>query len=105
MRMDTGALSFPVPWAEREELSALDAPVSYRKAAADAGFEFQEEQDRRAVALDFFERVRSQAASAAPSALGLHLLMGPTVGQKMANMIEAIKAGIIAPVQMVFRKA
>jgi SAM-dependent methyltransferase len=105
MRTDTGVLSFPVPWAEREELSALEAPGIYRKAAADAGFALQDELDRRAVALDFFERVRSQAANAAPSPLGLHLLMGPTVGQKTANMIAAIKTGTIAPVQMIFRKA
>jgi hypothetical protein len=57
------------------------------------------------MALDFFDRIRAQAAGAKPSPLGLHLLMGPTVGQKMANMIDAIKAGTIAPVQMIFRRA
>lgn len=105
MRTGPGVLSFPVPWAEREELSALEPPETYRKAAADAGFKLAEEKDRRAVALDFFDRVRSQAASAEPNPLGLHLLMGPTVGQKTSNMISAIKAGTIAPVQMIFRKA
>jgi SAM-dependent methyltransferase len=105
MRTGPGELSFPVPWAEREELSALETPDAYRKAAASAGFELREEKDRRSVALDFFDRVRSQASSASPSPLGLHLLMGPTVGQKTDNMISAIQAGTIAPVQMIFRKA
>lgn len=105
MRTGKGALSFPVPWAESEELSTLEPPEVYREAAANAGFELQDEQDRRAVALEFFERVRSQAASSAPHPLGLHLLMGPTVGQKTANMIAAIKDGTIAPIQMIFRKA
>ena len=105
MRSGEGKLSFPVPWAEREELSALATPDSYRDAAAGAGFRLDRETDRRGMALDFFDRIRSQAAAATPSPLGLHLLMGPTVGQKMTNMIEAIKAGTIAPVQMIFRKA
>lgn len=99
-----GALTYPVPWAEREELSALDSPDVYRKAAADAGFTLRDENDRRGIALEFFDRVRREAASASPSPLGLHLLMGPTVGQKTANMVSAIKAGTIAPVQMIFRK-
>jgi len=105
MRSGEGKLSFPVPWAEREELSALATPDSYRDAAAGAGFRLDRETDRRGMALDFFDRIRSQAAAPIPSPLGLHLLMGPTVGQKMTNMIEAIKAGTIAPVQMIFRKA
>lgn len=104
MRVSGGALSFPVPWAEREEFSALAEPEAYRKAATAAGFELVAEKDRSAVALDFFDRVRAQAESAAPSPLGLHLLMGPTVGVKTGNMIAALKAGTIAPIQMIFRK-
>ncbi|MCX7305892.1 MAG: methyltransferase domain-containing protein [Hyphomicrobiales bacterium] len=105
MRTGDGILSFPVPWAEREELSALAAPEAYRDAAAQAGFRLEGETDRRSLALDFFDRIRAQAGGAKPSPLGLHLLMGPTVGQKTANMVDAIKAGTIAPVQMIFRKA
>jgi SAM-dependent methyltransferase len=105
MRVGEGALSFPVPWAEVEELSALAEPDAYRRAAAEAGFDLRDEKDRRPMALEFFERIRAQAAGSAPAPLGLHLLMGPTIGQKMANMIAAIKAGTIAPIQMIFRKA
>ncbi|MBL8584583.1 MAG: class I SAM-dependent methyltransferase [Rhizobiaceae bacterium] len=105
MRTGEAELAFPVPWAERPEFSALARPDVYRQAAADSGFALIHQEDRRAVALDFFDRVRAQAVSAAPSPLGLHLLMGPTVGQKTANMIAAIKAGAIAPIQMNFRKA
>lgn len=104
MRTGEDRLGFPVPWAEREELSALEAPAVYRAAAKEAGFDLLDEQDRSSVALDFFARVRGQAASATPAPLGLHLLMGPTVGQKTANMIDAIRAGTIAPIQMIFRK-
>lgn len=103
MRVGSGALGFPVPWAETEELSALAPPEAYRDAAAAAGFESIAENDRRDVALAFFERIQAQAAGGAPAPLGLHLLMGPTVKEKVENMIAAIRAGDIAPVQMIFR--
>jgi SAM-dependent methyltransferase len=105
MRTGEGELAYPVPWAEHARLSALETPDRYRKAAADAGFTLEDEKDRRGVALEFFERVRSQAAGSTPGPLGLHLLMGPTVGQKVANMINAIQTGTISPLQMVFRKS
>jgi SAM-dependent methyltransferase len=103
MRTGEGALEFPVPWAERAELSALETPAHYRACASGAGFTQEAEENRGAIALDFFAHVQVQASSAAPSPLGLHLLMGPTVRQKSANMIAAIRSGTIAPVQMIFR--
>lgn len=103
MRVGEGTLAFPVPWAERPELSALETPAAYRSAAAKAGLVLESESDRRGRALDFFARIQA-AASGKPQALGLHLLMGPTIKQKMANMIDAIRAGTIAPVQMIFLK-
>lgn len=105
MRVGEGSVEFPVPWAEHEEFSALEPPETYRAAGEAAGLKLEAEENRRAIALDFFARLQVQAASATPSPIGLHLLMGPTVKQKMANMIEAIRAGAIAPVQMIFRKS
>jgi len=105
MRVGEGELSFPVPWAETPDLSALDRPEAYRSAAEAAGFDLQEEEDKRSIALDFFARVHAQAAGSEPSPLGLHNLVGPTVMQKTANMIAAVRAGTIAPVQMIFRTA
>jgi SAM-dependent methyltransferase len=104
MRVGEGGLQFPGPWAEQEKLSALETPDVYRDAAGAAGLQLEVEENRSAVALDFFARIQAQVSSAAPSPLGLHLLMGPTVKDKMTNMIAAIRAGSIAPVQMFFRK-
>jgi SAM-dependent methyltransferase len=105
MRTGDGELSFPVPWAETPDLSALETPETYRNAAKAAGFALQAEENRREVALDFFARLQAQAASGAPPPLGLHNLMGPTVKEKVANMIAAVRAGTIAPIQMIFSAA
>jgi ubiquinone/menaquinone biosynthesis C-methylase UbiE len=105
MRTGDGDLTFPVPWAETPNLSALETPQTYRAAAKTAGFTLQAEENLREVALDFFSRLQAQAASGAPPPLGLHNLMGPTVKEKVANMIAAVRAGTIAPVQMIFAAA
>jgi hypothetical protein len=105
MRTGDGELAFPVPWAETADLSALETPQSYRAAAKAAGFIPEAEENRREVALDFFSRLQAQAASGAPPPLGLHNLMGPTVKEKVANMIAAVRAGTIAPIEMIFSTA
>jgi ubiquinone/menaquinone biosynthesis C-methylase UbiE len=102
MRMGDGDLAFPVPWAETADLSALETPQTYRIVATAAEFTLREEENRREVALDFFSRLQAQTASGEPPPLGLHNLMGPTVKEKVANMIAAVRAGTIAPVQMIF---
>jgi SAM-dependent methyltransferase len=105
MRTGDGDLSFPVPWAETPNLSALETPDTYRTSAKAAGFVLETEENRREVALDFFARLQAQAASGAPPPLGLHNLMGPTVKEKVANMIAAVQVGTIAPIQMMFSAA
>lgn len=105
MRTGEGDLSFPVPWAETPDLSALATPEAYRAAAEAAGFALVSEENRREIALDFFARIQAQTSSGAPPLLGLHNLMGPTVKEKVANMIGALRAGKIAPLQMVFSTA
>ena len=102
MRTGGDALAVPVPWAETPDLSALEAPETYRSAAEAAGFTLQAEENRRTVALDFFARLQAQAEGAAPPPLGLHNLMGPTIKEKAANMIAAVRASTIAPIQMIF---
>ena len=104
MRVGTGDPAYPVPWAETADLSVLAAPEVYRAAAEKAGLRLHREEDRRAIALAFFERIGAAAGASTPPPLGLHLLMGPTVREKSANMVAAIRAGTIAPVEMIFHK-
>jgi hypothetical protein len=42
--------------------------------------------------------------AAGPSPLGLQIIMGPEAPQKMANMIAAIRAGAIAPVEIIAQR-
>jgi SAM-dependent methyltransferase len=102
MRVGDGDLAFPVPWAETQHASALVAPENYRKAGASAGLSLVHEEDRSAAALGFFEAIRAKAATEGPPRIGLHTLMGATVQEKTANMLAALRAGVIAPTLMEF---
>jgi SAM-dependent methyltransferase len=102
MRTGNGDLAFPVPWAESADLSALETPQTYRDMGREAGFVLDAEEDRREVALKFFTKIQTNVGNDAPPPLGLHNLMGPTVKEKVANMIAAVRTGTITPVQMIF---
>ncbi len=102
MRTGPGELAFPVPWATRPEDSAVDSPDAYRAALEAAGFTVTAERDRRDFAIAFFDAMRERAASAdGPPPLGLHLLLGETRAQKMENVVANIRAGRLAPVEII----
>ncbi|MDX6751646.1 methyltransferase domain-containing protein [Geminicoccaceae bacterium 1502E] len=94
---------FPVPWATTPATSFLESPESYRQKLAGAGFEIVSETDNRQLALDLFQRMRERLAEGAPP-LGIHLLMGESAPQKLANMMTALGQERIAPVAMMCRR-
>jgi ubiquinone/menaquinone biosynthesis C-methylase UbiE len=105
MRTGDGDIPFPVPWSTVAETSAVAPPADYRAALQAAGFDVIAERDRRDFALAFFEEARAKAAAAGgPPPLTIQLLMGAAGPQKFRNMVGAIRAGTIAPVEMIARK-
>ena len=105
MRTAAGELIYPVPWAATIETSKLAYPSQYEQALIDAGFEIMTVNDRRDFSLDFFAKVqrRTKAAGGVPP-LGLHTLMQASTSAKISNMVANIKAGLIAPFEIIARK-
>lgn len=104
MREGEGALSFPVPWAATAETSFVETAGAYRRHLESAGFKVLKERSRRDFAKEFFRQMRARAAaSGGPPPLGLHLLMGAETPQKVANMIDNLERGLIAPTEIVAR--
>ncbi|MEL7471539.1 MAG: class I SAM-dependent methyltransferase [Pseudomonadota bacterium] len=105
MQMGEGELTFPFPWAEEAAFSFVEVPERYREAAAAAGLEPVAERERKAFTLDFFETAFAAVAEhGGPPPFGIHLLMRETAGQKIQNYVTCVKAGLLAPVEMIFRK-
>ena len=104
MRTGPGELQFPLPWAATPGTSFVGTPEDYRKAAEAAGFAVGPTRERRDFALEFFARLRAlMEAGGGPPPLGLHLVMGETAGRKIENMVANIRAGRVAPVEMILR--
>lgn len=97
-RSHSAAPGYPVPWASSAAQSALAEPRAYRAALTAAGFAILSETDRS-------DLLRPPPAGASAQPLGLHLVMGPESGTKIANMAAAVRAGTIAPIEIVSRLA
>ncbi|MGB8278713.1 MAG: class I SAM-dependent methyltransferase [Methylovirgula sp.] len=99
-----GALSFPVPWASSSDMSFVESAAAYRRILEGAGFAVQKERSRRTFAIEFFRQMRARAAQdGAPPPLGLHIIMGASTPQKVANMIDILERGLVAPTEMICR--
>lgn len=106
MRTGDGELSYPVPWATTAASSFVAEPGQYHMALQTAGFAVIAERNRREFALAFFEQLRAKTAAAGgPPPLGLHILMGKSMPDKVQNQIQNISNGRIAPVELIARKA
>jgi len=102
MRLRSDNLAFPLPWASVAATSFLSSPDSYQESLGAAGFEIISHEDRTETVLEFMSGVaKGLKAGVGPPPLGLHLLMGPEAGTKLINMVEALEAGILAPVEIV----
>lgn len=95
-------ITFPVPWATDADGSFVVQPQAYRDAAAGAGLGLLAENDRADYGIAFFKRVM---AAESPPPVGLHLIMGPTAGEKYSNAAGAVLDGRIAAWEMVFGKS
>jgi len=103
MREGEGALAYPVPWAAGPETSFLESSATYTRLLAAAGFEVLAQRSRREFAITFFRELRARIAQSGAPPLGLHLLMGATTPQKIANMVNALEAGLISPTEIICR--
>jgi ubiquinone/menaquinone biosynthesis C-methylase UbiE len=99
-----GELSFPVPWATSPEASFVESAATYRRLLEGAGFAVEKERSRREFAIEFFRQMRARATeTGGPPPLGLQILMGASAPQKVANMIDNLERGLIAPTEIVSR--
>ncbi|MDX1522985.1 MAG: class I SAM-dependent methyltransferase [Anaerolineae bacterium] len=105
MQVGNGELAYPVPWATVSSTSRLATPQQYNQALAEAGFKVSPAQNYGEYALDFFQRVQAKTRARGLPPLGLHTLIGESMAVKFQNMIAGIKAGHIAPVEIIAQKS
>jgi len=95
------SLDYPLPWAVSAETSFVGAVDEYRRALEAAGFRVEHQRSRREFAVQFMERMRTQAAAGAPRVIGVHILMGEKAPLMLKNVNAAIADGRLEPVEIV----
>ena len=95
-------VSFPVPWASSPETSFVESASTYRGLLESAGFAIKKERSRRKFAIEFFREMRA-VQDGRPPPLGLHILLGPSAPQKVANIINGLERGLVAPTEIISR--
>ncbi len=104
MQTAQGELTFPVPWASDASTSFLADVPAYEATLTAAGFEILEVNNRGKFALEFFAAAKQRnAKNAGPPPLGLHTIIGSATPAKLANMVDAIANGTVAPVEIICR--
>jgi MPBQ/MSBQ methyltransferase len=84
--------SYPLPWADSAETSFVQPPLAYSDAMLQAGFEVDHEAKPLPEGIAFLEHALS-----ADGPVGL-------AGAALENLLEAFRAGILAPVEIYARR-
>ena len=105
MQIGSGEMQYPAPWAASKSTSSLASPQDYQTGLKEAGFNILATRERGDFAIEFFENMkRRMAETTADPALGLHVLMGDDAKTKVANVLQSIKEGSIAPVELIAQR-
>jgi len=93
---------FPVPWAGDPAINFLVEPLVLRQILEETGFKTVEWRDVTAPSLEWNLQLVANMANRpvdAPPPLGLNLLMGPTTGKKVKNMMMNMQEDRIKVIQ------
>jgi ubiquinone/menaquinone biosynthesis C-methylase UbiE len=85
-----GAIHLPVPWATRQELSHLISIDALRETLNNVGFKIETLYDTSDAALAW-RKNQPAAAGLAPSALGIHVVMGEQFALMQANQVRNLE--------------
>lgn len=104
MRMSDDEPTFPLPWCTVPADSFVRTPLEYSEGLEAAGFAVDSERNCREFGIAFMERGQARTAEKGPSQLGPLLVLGPDGPPRMANLLAAFRAGVLAPVEIFARK-
>lgn len=96
-------LEFPVPWANKAEISFLETADNVRKIIAEVGFTESKWRDVTKESIQWADNIFSGSAPARPK-LSLSLITGGDFKPKLINLYKALKDGRVTVAQGVFKK-
>ncbi|MFM7421865.1 MAG: class I SAM-dependent methyltransferase [Alphaproteobacteria bacterium] len=100
----TGDPHFPAPWSDDGSFSFLCTPRQTRSFLEEAGFENIVIEDTGAKYLMAYKSLMAMVAEKGLPPLGVHVLVGPSAGEKTRNAALNIEEGRTHPVLILCRK-
>jgi SAM-dependent methyltransferase len=99
---DGRPLIFPVPWAQRPQMSFLLAGDAMRQMLESSGFQEVSWADKTDAAMTWFAEVQSRLASSPP--LSIAVVMGPRFLEMTQNLDQNLQDGRVRLVEAVFNR-
>jgi ubiquinone/menaquinone biosynthesis C-methylase UbiE len=96
MRVGDGDIGFPVPWSPGAATSFVDTPAGYLSALRSAGLVPSTPTNRMPLVAQALRETKEN-----PPKVSLADLMGENWPAMFANLSAALKAGVLAPVEIV----
>lgn len=95
---------FPAPWSEDGSFSFLCTPLQTRSLLDEAGFENIVIEETGAKYLMAYKALMAMIAEKGLPPLGVHVLVGPSAGERTRNAARNIEEGRTQPVLILCRK-
>jgi MPBQ/MSBQ methyltransferase len=89
MRIGSGDLTYPLPWAGDERSSFVASPEAYVRDLTGAGFRVVRQENRMAAVA---------RGGPAPGGLDQAAVFGPVFAERIGNNLAAARAGVLAPI-------
>jgi ubiquinone/menaquinone biosynthesis C-methylase UbiE len=99
----SGALHFPVPWADDDSISHLICVDEVQDLLTKVGLDPLRWEDKTAASIRFFETTFERVRDNGRPAVGLHLLMEENATERFANMLLNLQEGRVRVIQAVLR--
>ncbi|MEV6992556.1 class I SAM-dependent methyltransferase [Streptomyces sp. NPDC093228] len=111
---DPSLVRYPLPWASEPSHSFIAGPEQYRASLSYAGFEIVAEHDRRSQGIRALRGLHTADAhheGSAPQGPGapdarpasVNVAMGGDASTKIANVLQHMEEGLLAPTELVCR--
>ncbi len=103
-RIGDNNINFPVPWADRDEVSFLGTKHNMDSILTKLGFTKTQTKDQTKKGATFFRGMLEKIKLSGPPKLGLNVLMGASTKDKIGNILNGLETGKIELESGVYKK-
>lgn len=97
-------INYPTPWADESKISFLVKSSQTNAILEQLGLKKKQSTDQTASGIEILERMLNRMPKNTPSRLGLNVLMGDSTNEKMRNLLNGLKEGVIHLESGVYRR-